>query len=127
MTNLAATRSILQRLAEAVLDTWRQDRVFRGAVIGAGVTLAVLLVRPGTSRQVRQLPPLNTLPAGLPAIPTSSPIVRGTPFLTQTPLQLPTPPAEVPKIAPGHSLGDVTVAPASDSDRFGTFKPEKHP
>jgi len=37
------------------------------------------------------------------------------------------PPAEVPKIAPGHPLGDVTVAPTPDSDRFGTFKPEKHP
>jgi len=49
VTTLAAARSILQRLVEAVPDTWRQDRVFRGAVIGAGVTLAVLLVRPGAS------------------------------------------------------------------------------
>ena len=119
MTNLAAARSILQRLAEAVPDTWRQDRMFRSAVIGAGVTLAVLLVRPAGSPQNRPLPPLSTLPAGLPAIP--SPVLRGT---TPPP---PMPPAEVPKIAPGHPLDDVTVAPAPDSDRFGTFKPETHP
>jgi len=118
--NLATTRNILQRLAEAVPDTWRQDRVFRGAVIGTGVTLAVLLVRPGASRQDRPLPPLSTLPAGIPAIPV--PVVRGAPLPTQTP----TPPAEVQKIAPGHPLGDVTVAPTPGSDRFGTFKPEKH-
>lgn len=123
MTNLAAARSILQRLAEAVPDTWRQDRVFRGAVIGAGVTLVVLLVRPGASHQARQLPPLSTLPAGLPAIP--SPAMRGAAPPTQT--QPPTSSAEVPKIAPGHPLGDVTVAPAPGSDRCGTFKSEKHP
>ncbi len=120
MTNLATARSILQRLAEAVPDTWRQDRVFRGAVIGAGVTLAVLLVRPGTTRQDRQLPPLSTLPAGLPAIPGS--VLRGA--------ALSTPDVPLPRCRrsrPGHPLGDVTVAPAPDSDRFGTFKPEKHP
>ena len=119
MTNLAAARSVLQRLVEAIPDTWRQDQVFRGAVIGAGVTLAVLLVRPGATHQDRPLPPLSTLPAGLPA--TSGPVLRGP---VPPP---PTLPAEVPKIAPGHPLGDVTVAPAPDSDRFGTFKPEKHP
>ncbi len=127
MTSLAAARSILQRLAEAIPDTWRQDRVFRGAVIGAGITLAVLLARPGTTRQDRQLPPLSTLPAGLPAIPASSPMVRGIAPLTQTPLQPPTLPAEVPKIAPGHSLSDVTVVPGPDSDHFGTVKPGRHP
>ena len=119
MTNLTAARSVLQRLAEAVPDTWRQDRVFHGAVIGAGVALAVLLVRPGASHQDRLLPPLSTLPAGLPAIP--GPVLRGP---VPPP---PTLPAEVPKIAPGHPLGDVTVAPAPDSDRSGTFKSEKHP
>ena len=125
MTNLAAARSILQRLAEAVPDTWRQDRVFRGAVIGAGVALAVLVVRPGATRQDRQLPPLSTLPAGLPAIPASSfPMPGAAP---QTHTQPPALSAEVPRIAPGHSLGDVTVAPVPDSDRFGTFKSEKHP
>lgn len=127
MTTLAAARNILQRLAEAVPDTWRQDRVFRDAVIGAGVTLAVLLVRPGATRQDRQLPPLSTFPAGLPAIPASSFPMPGAAPLTQTHTKPPTPPAEVPKIAPGHSLGDVTVAPTPDSDRFGTFKSEKHP
>ncbi len=127
MTNLAAAKSILHRLAEAIPDTWRQDRVFRGAVIGAGVTLAVLLVRPGVAtRQNRQLPPLSTPPAGLPAIPASSYPMPGAAPLTQTHTQSSTLPAEVPKIAPGHPLGDVTVAPAPYSDRFGTFKSEKH-
>jgi hypothetical protein len=123
VTTLAVARSILQRLAEAVPDTWRQDRVFRGAVIGADVTLAVLVVRPGATHQARQLPPLSTLPVGLPAI--LSPAMRGAAPPTQT--QPPTSPAEVPKIAPGHPLSDVTVTPAPGSDRFGTFKPEKHP
>ena len=128
MITLTTARSVLQRLAEAIPDTWRQDRVFRGAVIGAGVTLAVLLVRPEATSQNRQLPPLSTFPAGLPAIPASSPIVHGIAPPPQTLLQPPTPLAEVPKIAPGHSLGDVTVTPTPDSsDRFGTFKPEKHP
>ncbi len=121
MTNLAAVRNILQHLAEAVPDTWRQDRVFRGAVIGAGVTLAILLVRPGASHQDRQLPPLSTLPAGIPAIPL--PVVRGAAPATQ----IPAPPAEVQKIAPGHPLGDVTVVPAPNGDRFGTVNSGKHP
>ena len=127
MTALTTARSVLQRLAEAIPDTWRQDRVFRGAVIGAGVTLAVLLVRPGATPQNKQLPPLSTFPASLPAIPASNFPMPGATPLTQTHTQAPTPPAEVPKIAPGHPLGDVTVAPVPDSDRFGTFKPEKHP
>ena len=118
MTNLTAARSVLQRLVEAIPDTWRQDRVFRSAVIGAGVTLVVLLVRPGATPQNRALPPLSTLPTDLPAIP--GPALRGA--VSPPPI----PPAEVPKIAPGHPLGDVTVAPAPDSDRFGTLKPEKH-
>jgi len=119
VTTLATAKSILQNLIEAVPVTWRQDRVFRGAVVGAGVTLAVLLVRPEASHQDRQLPPLNTLPVGMPA--TLSPVVRDTAPPTQRPL------AEVPKIAPGQPLGDVTVVPAPNGDRFGTFKPEKHP
>jgi len=122
MTTLATARGVLQQLAEAVPVTWRQDRVFRGAVIGAGVTLAVLLVRPGASRQDRPLPPLSTFPAGMPAIP--DPLMRGAAL--PTPLQPTTPPAEVLKIAPGQPLGDVTVAPAPNTDRFGTFKLEKH-
>lgn len=119
MTTLATARGVLQQLTEAVPVTWRQDRVFRGAVIGAGVTLAVLLVRPGASSQDRQLPPLNTLPARMPA--TLSPVVRDTVTPAQRPL------AEVPKIAPGQPLGNVTVLPAPNGGRFGTFKPEKHP
>ena len=125
MTTLAAARSVLQRLAEAAPIAWRQDRVFRGAVIGAGVTLAVLLARPGAPRQVRSLPPLVTLPSSLPAIPAPSPALRAGARLTAP--QPPAQPAEVPKIAPGRPLGDVTVTPAFNGDRFGTINPEKHP
>ncbi len=119
MTRLAAAQGWFHRPATAAPVAWRQDRLFRGAVIGAGITLAVLLVRPGVSRQDRQLPPLDTSSAGIPAV--LSPVGRSTVLPAQTP------PAEVPKIAPGYPLGDVTVVPTPDNDRFGTFKPGKHP
>jgi hypothetical protein len=34
---------------------------------------------------------------------------------------------ELLKIAPSLPLSGITVAPAPDSDRFGTFTPGKHP
>ena len=119
MTMLAAARGLFYRLADAAPVAWRHDRLFRGAVIGAGITLAVFLVRPGVSQQDRQLPPLDTPSAGMPAL--LSPSGRGMAVPTQRP------PAEVPKIAPGQSLGDVTVVPTPDGDRFGTFKSGSHP
>ena len=119
MTMLAAARGLFYRLADAAPVAWREDQLFRSAVIGAGITLAVFLVRPGVSQPGRQLPPLDTLSTGMPAV--LSPVGRGMVVPTQMP------PAEVPKIAPGHSLGDVMVVPTPGNDRFGTFKPGKHP
>lgn len=119
MTAFATAQGLFQRLVATAPVAWRQDRLFRGAVIGAGVTLAILLVRPDVSRQETRLPPLGTSTAGLPAV--LSPVGSSTTPLPQTP------PAEVPKIAPGHALDDVTVVPTPDGDRFGTFTPGRHP
>lgn len=112
MSRLAAAQSLFHRLADAVSAAWRQDRVFRGAVIGMGVTMAVLLIRPSVLRQDRALPPLDTSSAGMPVL--LNPAGRSTALPPQGPT------GQVPKIAPGRSLGDVTVAPAPDSDHFGT-------
>ncbi len=116
MTRLAAAQSVLGHLMDAASWAWRQDRVFRGAVIGAGVTLAVWLIRPVPSVPDRALPPLGTLPAPGLAVPGT--IGAGAMSQAQ-------PPGEVPRIAPGLPLGDATVVPTPDGDRFGTFTPGK--
>jgi len=119
MSTLATARGMLRRLADAVPVAWHEDRVFRYAAIGAGITLAVLVIRPSASRQDVQLPSLGTSSAGMPAVlnpagPGMSPAA-------------PMPSAEIPRIAPGHALSDVTSTPAPDGDRFGTFTPGRHP
>jgi hypothetical protein len=119
MTRLAAIQALLYRLAEAALLAWRQDRVFRGAVIGMGVTLAVLLGRPGASNQDHVLPPLDTSTARMPALPNP---VGG---VGVRPAQAPSDP--VPKIAPGRSLEDLKISPVPNADRFGTVTSGKHP
>jgi hypothetical protein len=107
----------LQRLVEAAPVAWRHDPLFRGAAIGAGIALAVLLLRiagPHNPALDAPSPTLRTLPGG------GGQAVRGA-------IPAPQPPADLPKIAPGHPLSDVTVIPTPDSDRFGTFSPGKHP
>ena len=121
MTRLVAAQGLFTRLVDAALSAWRQDRVFRGAVIGMGITLAVFVLRPGVPRYDRVLPPLGTSSAGMPALlnPAGGGAVR--------PVQGPA--GQVPKIAPGQPLGDVTItpAPASGGDRFGTVTTGHHP
>ena len=120
MTRLAAAQGVLSRLVETALFAWREDRLFRGAVIGMGVTLAVLLLRSGVSHQDRPLLAPDTSSAGMPALLNQA---GGSAMLPAPGLSGP-----VPKIAPGHPLRDVTVAPApSDGDRFGTVTPGHHP
>ncbi len=119
MSTLATARGVLQRLADAVPIAWHEDRVFRYAAIGAGITLAVLVIRPGASRQDMRLPPLGSPSTGMPAL--VSPAGLGVAPVA------PMPPITVQKITPGRPLGDVTGVPAPDSDRFGTFNPGKHP
>jgi hypothetical protein len=119
MTRLAAAQALLYRLAEAALLAWRQDKVFRGAVIGMGVTLAVLVARLETPSQDHALPPLDTSTAGMPAL--SNPVggvgVRPAQALSDP----------VPKIAPGRSLEDLKISPVPNGDRFGTVTSGKHP
>ncbi|TLU70629.1 hypothetical protein [Lichenicoccus roseus] len=114
MIRLAEAQALLTRLAQAAPLAWRQDRLFRSAVIGMGVTLAVFLLRPGASHQDRTLPPLDVSPA--------TPALLG-PAGGSAALPAQGPSDPVPKIAPGHPLGDVTVAPTLDNDRFGTVTP----
>ena len=114
MNRLADAQALLTHLAQAAPLAWRQDRLFRGAVIGMGVTLAVFLLRPGASHQDRTLPPLDVSP-------TTPALFSPAGGSAALPAQGPSGP--VPKIAPGHPLGDVTVAPAPDNDRFGTVTP----
>ena len=125
MTVLAAAQGVLLRLFHRMVDTapvaWRHDPLFRGASIGTGVTLALFLLRvlgphdpaldaPATTLRYVPGAGVQTLGQPIPGVPAA-----------------PVPPAEVPKIAPGHPLSDVTVAPTPTTDRFGTFTPGKHP
>ena len=118
MTLLATTKDLFHRLVEAAPVVWRQDRVFRGAAIGAGVTGALLLLRLTGPQMPELQSPSHT--AGVPASAVPYPPGQGvgSPPEAQRP-------ANVPKIAPEHSLGDVTVVPGSD--RFGTVKLRKPP
>lgn len=115
MTALATAQGVLRRLADAVPVAWQEDRVFRYAAIGAGIALAVLVIRPGASRQDVQLPPLDSRPALMP--PAGLGMGAAAPM----------PPVTVQKIAPGRPLGDAPGTSAPDGDRFGTFTPGRHP
>lgn len=119
MTALAGAQNLLQRLAEAIPAAWRQDRVFRGAAVGAGITGVLLLLRLlGPHAPALQSPNPSLVPA---VVPYVSALGAGAPSPAQPP------PVELPKIAPGHPLGDVTVVLTPGGDRFGTFKSGRHP
>jgi len=113
MTARAVVQDLLQRLLYAAPVAWRQDRIFRFATIGAGVTglLTVLRLMGPHDRALR---PVATDP-GPANVPTLS-----APGLPPSPAP---PPATVPKIMPGHALGEVIIAPAPEGDRFGTAPP----
>ncbi len=108
-----ALHHLLQRLAEAAPVAWRQDPLFRGAAIGAGVTFALVLFRIAGPHN----PALDAPARTIRALPAAS-----MPTLSSAP------PTETPKIAPGHPLDAATaiVTPAPDSDRFGTFTSGQH-
>jgi hypothetical protein len=112
-----ALARVFQRLVEAAPVAWRHDPLFRGATIGAGVALAVLLLRIAGPHNPELDAPATTL-RYLPGVGVQT--VHGAASAPQLPTDL-------PKIAPGHPLSDVTVIPTPDSDRFGTFTPGKHP
>ncbi len=118
MTARAAAQEVLHRMGDALPAAWRHDPVFRGAAVAAGVTLALFLLRvagphaPELEPQTLTYTP-STLREIVPRPGTAPPAAQ--------------PPADMPKIAPGHPLSDVTVAPTPSADRFGTFKPGKAP
>lgn len=114
----AAVQDLLHRLADALPVTWRHDPIFRGTAIGAGVTLVLFLLRVA-GPHAPELDPVLLRPAA-PIFLQGCVTPRGAPSPAQ-------PPAEVPRIAPGRSLSDVTVAPTPNGDRFGTFTPGRHP
>jgi hypothetical protein len=110
MTAVAATRTWLRRMAEVVPAAWHYDRVFRWAAIGAGIALAMLVLRLAASPALRQPPPL----------PASAGSARPAPNAAATgSWPVPPVPTAVPKIAPGRALAGVTITPAPP-DRFGT-------
>jgi hypothetical protein len=101
-------------MAEASPVAWRQDKLFRGAAIGAVVTFFALVL-------FRIEGPHN------PALDAPSRTIRAMPGASTRTL-LSAPPTEMPKIAPGHPLDAATaiVTPVPDSDRFGTFTSGQH-
>ncbi len=115
----AAVQDLLHRLADAAPAAWRYDPVFRGATVAAGVTLALFLLRvAGPHALDLDRPDLAATP---PALRQSMPAPGVMPLAAQPS------PADVPKIAPGHPLSDMAVAPTPSADRFGTFKSGPRP
>jgi hypothetical protein len=113
MSAAATVRSWLYRLTAAVPAAWHYDRLFRWSAIGAGITLALFVLRlagPPTPRMQVSAPGSSA-----PAVPgpTYGASAAGSPLA---------PPAStaLPKIAPGRSLDGVTIAPAP-ADGFGTL------
>jgi hypothetical protein len=99
-------RSWLYRLAMSVPSAWHYDRMFRWMVIGAGVSLAVFVLRPKDPVTPRPI-------AG-----SSAPASLGPTYGASAARTALVPPA-LPKIAPGRSLDGVTITPAP-TDGFGT-------
>lgn len=119
MTARAAVQDVLYRLGDALPVAWRHDPVFRGAAVATVVTLALFLLRVAGPHAPDLDRPgfVNVSPAPREFMPRP-----GAASTVEQPLS-----AEVPKIAPGHPLSDVAVAPTPSADRFGTFKPGKVP
>jgi hypothetical protein len=115
MTARTVAQDLLQRLLYAAPIAWRQDRIFRFAAIGAGVTGVLLMLRIVGPHDPTLRPVATDLgPTGVPTLSASG--LASSPAL---------PPATMPKIAPGHALGDVIIAPAPEGDRFGTAPPSR--
>jgi len=121
VTARAAVQDLLHRLADATPVAWRHDPVFRGAAVAAGVTLALFLLRVAGPRAPNLDQP--DLAATPPALRQSMP-TPGAVSLAPSAAQ---PSADVPKIAPGHPLADVAIAPTPSADCFGTLKPGTRP
>jgi hypothetical protein len=110
MNAVTTLRDWLYRLAASVPSAWHYDRLFRWMVIGAGVSLVVLVFRPPNLAAPR---PMSSVPVRL-GLTYGAP-AAGTPLAPPLPLAL-------PNIAPGRSLDGVTIIPAP-ADGFGTLPP----
>ena len=116
MIVVAKTLWRLRCLIDAAPTAWRQDRIFRGAAIGSGVTALMLLVRlAGPAAPVSPAPGIPTVPPGVLTLPGPAGGLS--------------PQAKAPPIAPGQLLDGVTIVPVPvpDPDRFGSFKPGARP
>ena len=97
MTAVTVTRTWLRRMAEAAPSAWHHDPVFRWATIGAGIALALFVLR------LVALPArLGPLSAPGSSVPASLGPAYGTAAAGSPPL--PSLPAVLPKIAPDRSL-----------------------
>ena len=115
---------LCQRLAEVAPVAWRHDPLFRGASVGASVTLALLLLRLVGPHN----PDLDAPTVHYDAITRQAWI--GPRNATAPPQPSAPPPAlvlDVPKIAPGQPLNSLAPALAPSGDHFGTFMPGRHP
>jgi hypothetical protein len=116
MSAIVAARAWLRRMAAAAPSAWHYDPVFRWSAIGAGLALALFILRFAG-------PPAPNGAAPVPG--TSVPTNLGPSYgaATGSSLAPQTPP---PKIAPGRSLDGVTITPGPERDPFGTVPPATH-
>ena len=131
LTAIAAlVADVARQLAAVAPAAWRGDRVFRWAILAAGLSLCVLLghftalrVKPQALQDAIQPGQLSpTLP-----VPTASgsPLAASSGALASLPPHAGSP---VPVIAPGQPM--VTVAPPAAGtapDRFGTVTRPRQP
>jgi len=110
MTAVTVTRTWLRRMAAATPAAWQSDPVFRWAAIGAGIALAMLVLRMTGTPAPHQTPPPSAASAG--QAPSPGATSTGS-------WVVPSPSSPMPKIAPGRSLAGVTITLAAPS-RFGT-------
>jgi hypothetical protein len=117
MSVIVAARAWLRRLAAAAPSAWHYDPVFRWSAIGAGVALALFVLRLADSPA-----PRGSSPVPAASVPTS----LGPSYGAAARSSLAPQPAPQ-KIAPGRSLDGVAIMPARERDPFGTVPPATHP
>jgi hypothetical protein len=119
MSMVATSRAWLRRMAAAAPSAWHYDPIFRWAAIGAGVALALFVLR------------LADAPASpgtrVPSVPSASIPAELGPSYGATARSPLAPQPGPPKIVPGRSLDGVAIMPARERDPFGTVPPATRP